>query len=284
MRPRHDGTLSDLDPVFRALADPSRRSLLDSLSESNGQSLQQLCTGLQMTRQSVSKHLAILEAANLLTTVRRGREKLHFLNPVPVNEIAERWIHRYDRDHVRALADLKTALEDTPMASPTFVYTTYINTTPERLWQALTDPAFTERWWKTTFTSDWGIGSTVTWETGGVTIADPEQIVLEYDPYHRLSYTWHTFTQEIADLHGFSELVDTISAEPRSKATFELEPIGEMVKLTVIHDGFEPGSTVVTMISRGWPQLLSSLKSFLETGEPLPTGSEPARRARRVRA
>ena len=237
-----------------------------------------------MTRQSVSKHLAILEAANLLTTVRRGREKLHYLNPVPVNEIAERWIHRYDRERVRTLADLKTALEDTTMDTPTFVYTTYINTTPEKLWQALTAPAFTERWWKTTFASDWEVGSTIAWETAGVTIADPEQVVLEYDPYRRLSYTWHTFTPEIAGLHGFSELLPTISAEPRSKATFEIEPVGEMVKLTVTHDGFEPGSTVLTMVSQGWPQLLSSLKTFLETGETLPTTSGPARQARRVRA
>jgi uncharacterized protein YndB with AHSA1/START domain/DNA-binding transcriptional ArsR family regulator len=276
--------VSDLDPVFRALADPSRRSLLDSLSEDDGQSLQQLCAGLRMTRQSVSKHLAVLEAANLLTTVRRGREKLHYLNPVPVNEIAERWIHNYDRGRVRALADLKTALEDTTMDKPEFVYTTYINTTPEKLWQALTDPAFTERWWRTTFASEWEIGSTVTWETGGVTIADPEQIVLEYDPYQRLAYTWHTFTPEVADLHGFTELLPAISAEPRSKATFDLEPVGEMVKLTVTHDGFEPGSTVLTMVSQGWPQLLSSLKTFLETGETLPTASAPARQARRVRA
>ncbi len=83
-----------------------------------------------MTRQSVSKHLAILESSNLVTTVRRGREKLHFLNPVPINDIAERWIDQHDHQRVRALSDLKRALEDMPMDKPRFVYTTYINATP----------------------------------------------------------------------------------------------------------------------------------------------------------
>ncbi len=235
-----------------------------------------------MSRQSISKHLGILEAANLVSTVRHGREKLHFLNPVPINEIAERWINHYDRDRISVLADLKRALEDTTVEKPQFVYTTYIQTTPERLWQALTDPVFTERWWRTTFTSDWKVGSTMVWETGGVSVADPEQVVLECEPYRRLSYTWHTFTQELADLHRFSaDLMAKFSAEPRSHATFELEPVGEMVKLTVIHGGFEPGSMILGMISQGWPQLLASLKTLLETGDPLLVDSEPAKRARR---
>src|SRR6202161_4150596 len=145
---------SQSDEVFRALADPSRRLLLDSLNERNGQTLRELCSGLDMARQSVSKHLVVLEDANLVTTVRRGREKHHYLNAAPINEIAERWITRYERDRVEALADLKKALEDTPMDAPSFVYTTYIQTTPERLWQALTEPAFTERYWSMSFDSD----------------------------------------------------------------------------------------------------------------------------------
>jgi len=137
-----------IDEVFRALADPSRRQLLDSLNGRNGQTLRELCAGLDMARQSVSKHLAVLEAANLVTTVRRGREKLHYLNAAPINAIGERWITRYERDRVEALADLKRALEDGgTVDKPTFVYTTYIKTTPERLWQALTEPAFTRRYW-----------------------------------------------------------------------------------------------------------------------------------------
>src|SRR2546423_9212787 len=145
---------SHLDEVFRALADPSRRLLLDTLNERNGQTLRELCSGLDMARQSVSKHLALLEAASLVTTVRRGREKLHYLNAAPINEIAERWITRYEQHRVHALADLKRALEDTAVERPSFVYTTYIKTTPERLWQALTEPAFTDRYWNLSFDSD----------------------------------------------------------------------------------------------------------------------------------
>ena len=144
--------------MFRALADPSRRQLLDRLNEDNGQTLRELCAGLDMARQSVSKHLAVLEAADLVVTVRRGREKLHYLNAAPINAIAERWINHYDRERVHALSDLKRALEGTPMDKPTFVYKTYINTTPERLWQALTEPAFTKRYWNTTFESTWKVG------------------------------------------------------------------------------------------------------------------------------
>jgi DNA-binding transcriptional ArsR family regulator len=100
-----------MDKVFKALADASRRKLLDRLHAENGQTLNELCQRLDMTRQAVSKHLALLEDANLVATVRRGREKLHYLNPVPINEIAERWIGKYERPQVQALAELKRNLE-----------------------------------------------------------------------------------------------------------------------------------------------------------------------------
>jgi uncharacterized protein YndB with AHSA1/START domain/DNA-binding MarR family transcriptional regulator len=266
-----------MDEVFRALADPSRRQLLDSLNERSGQTLRELCAGLAMARQSVSKHLAVLEAANLVTTVRRGREKLHYLNAVPINQIAERWITQYDRDRARALGDLKQALEESSMdAKPSFVYTTYIKATPERLWQALTDPAFTARYWGITFDSDWEVGSPMTWHQRGVTMSDPEQVVLESEPYRRLSYTWHTLTPELSDALDLRDDVrERIVAEPRSKVTFEIDELGEQVKLTVIHEGFEESSVLITMVSQGWPRVLSDLKTLLETGEPLPTGTEP---------
>ena len=106
-----------MDDVFRALADASRRELLDQLHAQNGQTLNELCArlanaGTSMTRQAVSKHLAILAAANLVATVKRGREKLHYLNPVPIHEIAERWIGKYERHRLRALSDLKKGLEE----------------------------------------------------------------------------------------------------------------------------------------------------------------------------
>ena len=194
-----------MDEVFRALADPSRRRLLDSLNGRSGQTLRELCAGLDMARQSVSKHLAVLEEANLVTTVWHGREKLHYLNAEPINAIADRWISRYDQPRVRALADLKKALEETPMDKPSVVYATYISTTPERLWQALTEPEFTKRYWETTFSTDWAPGSTMTWDNHGVLISDPEQVVVESDPFRRLSYTWHSMTPELAERFGWDD-------------------------------------------------------------------------------
>jgi uncharacterized protein YndB with AHSA1/START domain/DNA-binding transcriptional ArsR family regulator len=260
-----------MDEVFKALADAGRRRLLDSLNARNGQTLRELCSELDMARQSVSKHLALLEAANLITTVRRGREKLHYLNAEPINAIADRWISRYDRGRAHALADLKHALESTPMDAGAFVYTTYIKTTPEKLWQGLTEPAFTRRYWGLEFATDWQAGSTMAWEGQGLKGTDPEQVVLESEPYRRLSYTWHTFTPEWAAASEVdAETRAAIAAEPRSKVTFEIEPLGDVVRLTVVHDGFAPGSTVREMIQNGWPALVSSLKTLLETGDVLP--------------
>lgn len=261
-----------IDGAFKALADPSRRLLLDSLNRRSGQTLAELCSHLEMARQSVSKHLAVLEAANLITTVRRGREKLHYLNAAPINEIAERWITQYDRNRVHALADLKTALEAPPMDKPAFVYTTFIRTTPERLWQGLTDPAFTRRYWNIAFATDWKAGSPMVWEQRDVTITDDEQRVVEADPYTRLSYTWHAFTPEWAQTVGIDEAQrERLAAERRSKVTFEIEAIDdEQVKLTVVHDELEPGGLLGDMISGGWPRVVANLKTLLETGEPLP--------------
>jgi DNA-binding transcriptional ArsR family regulator/uncharacterized protein YndB with AHSA1/START domain len=268
-----------MNEVFKALADPGRRRLLDSLNAYNGQSLADLCRELDMTRQAVSKHLAVLEAANLVTAVRRGREKLHYLNAEPIGAIGERWINRYDRERVQALADLKRALEDTPMQKPEFVYTTYIKTSPEQLWQALTDPAFTRRYWGASLTSDWKADSPMTWEYGGVTIADPAQVVLESKPYRRLAYTWQTVTPEFAKVVGFSdEYLAKLTAERRSKVSFDIEAIGQGVKLTVVHDDFDPGSAMLESISNGWPLILASLKTLLETGEVLSGDPEVPRR------
>ena len=260
-----------MDEVFKALSDPSRRRLLDSLNARNGQTLRELCAELDMARQSVSKHLAVLEAANVITTRRSGREKLHYLNAEPINAIADRWINRYDRARVHALADLKTALESNPMSTDEFVYTTYIKTTPEKLWQALTDPVFTKRYWGATFDTDWQPSSKMTWHQQDWSSTDPEQLVLAADPYTHLSYTWHTFDSAFATAFEMNpDEVAQWAAEPRSKVTFDLEQAGEVVKLTVLHNGFEPGSAVLAGISGGWPAILSGLKTLLETGEALP--------------
>lgn len=270
-----------MDEVFRALADASRRELLDNLNARNGQSLRELCAGLDMARQSVSKHLAILEAAGLVTTVRQGREKLHYLNAAPINAVADRWIKQYDRERVRALADLRTALEEqAPMSRPTFVYTTYIDTTPEQLWQALTEPAFTRRYWGVELLSDWKVGSPVLLRQPGEDARDQGKVVLESDPYRLLTYSWHTFQPEHAAHFGWTdEEFAERAREPRSKVSFRIEPGGNgvrAVRLTVVHDDFEPGSVMYQAISGqldgsgGWPELLANLKTLLETGETLP--------------
>jgi DNA-binding transcriptional ArsR family regulator/uncharacterized protein YndB with AHSA1/START domain len=257
-----------MDEVFKALADPSRRRLLDTLNERNGQTLRELCAGLAMARQSVSKHLAVLEGAGLVVTRRQGREKLHFLNPAPINDISQRWIHHYDRQRLEALADLKSALEDTTMDTPAFVYTTYIRTTPEQLWQALTTPAFTERYWGVTLESDWKKGSEVVWHQQGVAVRSPEQLVLEADPYRRLAYTWHTFTPEWAAAWAMDPaLAEAWSKERRSSVSFELEDEPPLVKLTVVHGDFDPGSEVLEGVKDGWPKILSALKTLLESGD-----------------
>lgn len=274
-----------MDEVFKALADVSRRGLLDSLNARNGQSLRELCASLDMARQSVSKHLAVLEAANLVTTVRRGREKLHYLNVAPINAITERWINQYDRERVRALADLATALESESMSNPHFIYTTYINTTPQRLWQALIDPAFTRRYWAgVALESDWQVGSPVKMQNSPEEgFKDLGQVVLEAEPYRRLSYSWHGFQPAHATYFGWSDAeYAEYAKERRSKVTFDIEPGGagvRAVRLTVTHDDFDPDSKMYQAISGrldgsgGWPELLANLKTLLETGEPLPSAS-----------
>jgi DNA-binding transcriptional ArsR family regulator/uncharacterized protein YndB with AHSA1/START domain len=285
MKRQTDEAMQDTDAVFRALSDPARRRLLDRLNERNGLTLTELCADMGMTRQSVSKHLDVLEEANLVTTLRRGREKLHYLNAAPINDIADRFIHHYDRARVEALADLKTALEATPMDQKsndtTFVYTTYIHATPERVWQGLTDPTFTERYWRhpksggVSFRTDWQKGSAydVAYDEVGLVITGSEQVVLESDPPRRLAYTWHTFSPEWAAAHQVDEAtVAAWRAEPRSKVAFDIEEAGEgVVKLTVVHDGFAPGSAVLDGVRGGWPAVIASLKTLLETGSPLPS-------------
>jgi DNA-binding transcriptional ArsR family regulator/uncharacterized protein YndB with AHSA1/START domain len=255
-----------MDEVFRALADPGRRRLLDSLNERGGQTLGELCGQLDMARQSVSKHLAVLEQANLVTIVWRGREKLHYLNAEPINAIAERWIDQFSRERVRALADLKRALEGTTMERPEFAYTTYIRTTPERLWQAITDPVFSRRYMGHAMESSWEPGAPYVWTEDWGKAAHPDQVILESLPYSRLAFAFFTLPSELREPTGLDPAAfERAAAEPRTRVTFDIEPYGDdQVKLTVIHDGFEPGSVVFPLIADGWPVKLAGLKTGLE--------------------
>ncbi|MFD4315478.1 SRPBCC family protein [Streptomyces sp. NPDC058548] len=162
------------------------------------------------------------------------------------------------------------------MDSHTFVYTTYIRTTPDELWKALTDPAFTRRYWGVAFESEWTPGAPMVWDEAGRRTADPEQVVLEAEPGRLLSYTWHSFTPGWAEaVRRGQDVYERLAREPRSKVTFLIEPSGDnMVKLTVTHGDLDPDGLMKGMIGEGWPALISSLKSLLETGEELP---EPPR-------
>jgi uncharacterized protein YndB with AHSA1/START domain/DNA-binding transcriptional ArsR family regulator len=250
---------SDDADVFKALADPSRRLLLDSLFEADGQTLGELTAQLpEMTRFGVMKHLRILESAGLIATRKVGREKLHYLNPVPIRLMHDRWIGKYAEPWVGALADLKVQLEEeaTAIQKPRHVFQVYIRTTPERLWQAITDPDLTRQYLhRTRVASNWRPGEPITyWEADEVVV---DGSVLEAQPPRRLVTTWSF--RRAADFRN----------DPPSRVTWEIEAIGDNCRLTLIHDQFPGETPTFRSVGSGWPVVLSSLKSLLETGEAL---------------
>ena len=249
------------DAVFKALADPTRRSLLDRLRERGGQTLGELCEPLAMARQSATQHLSVLEDANLISTVRRGREKLHYLNPVPLWAIQERWIERFEPSRLRALSAIKRRAEEEEEEEamddrPSYVYVTYIESSPQRVWEALTDPELTAQYWGHSNVSDWRAGSA--WEhrrTDGSGVADVAGTVLDAHPPRRLTLTF--------DPPG------RIPASGPSRVTFEIEPYHEIVRLTVTHENLADRDAL-DAVSAGWPAVCANLKSLLETGHVLP--------------
>jgi uncharacterized protein YndB with AHSA1/START domain/DNA-binding transcriptional ArsR family regulator len=248
---------SAMDKVFKALADPTRRTLLDRLRRHNGQTLTELCGQLGMTRQSATQHLGVLADANLVAAVWRGREKLHYLNPVPIHQIQERWIGNFEHPRLRALSAVKRRAEEHHMAAkPAFVYVTYIQAAPEQVWHALTDPGLTAQYWGHSNVSDWRVGSR--WEhlrTDGSCVADGVGTVLEATPPSRLVMTFGSPGDEDSD--------------DAPVVTFDIEPHGDIVRLTVTHEKLA-GQDDYEAVAHGWPAVLSNLKSLLETGHALP--------------
>jgi len=242
-----------MDEVFKALADPTRRGLLDELFEAGGQTLSALEGRLPMTRFGVMKHLRVLEEAGLVTTQRRGREKLHFLNPVPIRLVHDRWVSKYAEPWTAALSDIKQRLE----ATMEKVFEIYIRTTPERLWEAITDPEIRSKYtFGARITSDFTQGSRYEMSHPGGLLGEGEN--LEVDPPRRLVQSMRALWDE------------DVKSEGTSRVTYEIEPVGDdSCRLVVTHDQLREGAN--EQIYGGWPMILSGLKTWLETGELLTT-------------
>lgn len=261
-----------MDAVFKALADPTRRALLDALYEQDGQTLGALEGRTDLSRFGVMKHLRVLEEAGLVTTRRRGREKLHFVNTVPIRLVHDRWLSKYAEPWAAALSGLKTRLEDdamqtvktvswaqgtAPVAGGTAVFEVFIKATPERIWDAITDPEQRKQFSFGVEThSDWTPGSTYRAGVPGVVdIAAGTNV--EVDPPRLLVQTFDALWS------------DDVKAQGTTRVTWEIEPVGTSCRLTVTHDQLPAGANAE--LYGGWPMILSGLKTLLETGELLDT-------------
>src|SRR5690606_32289744 len=230
----------DMDQVFRALADPSRRALLDALFGEDGQTLSALERRLPMTRFGVMKHLRVLEDAGLVVTRRRGREKLHYLNPVPIRLVHDRWVSKYAEPWAAALSDLKHGLEERAMGK---VFEIYIKTTPERWWEAITTPAQRAKY-------NFGVGVVSDGTTGSryeVRSTGMDMVIfggenLEVDPPRRLVQSYEALWS------------DDVKREGTSRVTWEIEPIGDSCRLRVTHDQLPEVAN--EELYGGWPMVL----------------------------
>jgi uncharacterized protein YndB with AHSA1/START domain len=244
-----------MDEVFKALADPTRRGLLDELFKQDGQTLSELERRVPMTRFGVMKHLKLLEEARLVVTKRRGREKLHFLNPVPIRLVHDRWVSKYAEPWAAGLAEIKRTIEEDVMEK---VFEIYIKTTPERLWEAITDPDMRAKYnFGVATQSDWTTGSSYKAEHAAAGIAISEGENVEVDPPNKLVQTFTALWS------------DEVKAAGTSRVTWEIKQVGDSCELRVTHDQLPEGAN--PQLYGGWPQILSGLKTLLETGELLDT-------------
>ena len=248
------------DSVFRALGHPARREILDRLHERDGQSLGELERAFEMTRFGVMKHLRVLEEAGLVVSRKAGRERLHYLNPVPIRELHDRWIGKFAAEASSALLALRAGLERGSRimeSKPSHLFLVYIRTTPERVWEGITNSEFTTQYYySSTVESDWTPGSPMVYKIG-----DEPQIlgeVIESDPPRRLVTTFA------------AKWSDELAGDAPTRLTWEIEPAGPGVtKLTVLHDGFDGETATYRTVREGWPFILSGMKTVLETGQPL---------------
>jgi len=244
-----------VDKIFRALADPTRRSLLDELYRQDGQTLSALGQRLPMTRFGVMKHLKVLEEAGLVVARRRGREKHHFLNPVPIRLVHDRWVSKYAEPWAATLSDIKRTIEEDTMEK---VFEIYIKATPERVWEAITNPDLRARYsFGVRVSSDWTEGSRYEGASSGAPQLLIEGENVEVDPPHRLVQTYTALWN------------DEVKGEGPSRVTWEIEQIQDSCRLTVLHDQLHENANAE--LYGGWPMILSGLKTLLETGESLTT-------------
>ena len=251
--------------IFRALGDPSRRLLLDRLFDRDGQTLGELAAALPaMTRFGVMRHLDVLEAAGLIETHRVGREKHHFLNPVPIRLVADRWIGKFAEPVVGRMAAIKHDLEAPAMLAPDHVYSVLIRATPDRIWNAVTDGLETEQYYYgTRVDSDWSKGGRVVYAyPDGSVAADGE--VLDIDPGRFVTMTFHP------------RWSPEIEAEGPVRMTWRIDPAGpDVTRLTVTTAGMREGGVIEGEFASGVVYIVSGLKSWLETGEPLASPADP---------
>ena len=243
--------------VFRALGDPNRRVLLDRLFERDGQTLGELCGHLpDMTRFGVMKHLGVLEEAGLVTTMRVGREKRHFLNPVPIRLVHDRWIGKFAAPIVGAMSMLKTTLEN-PMDQIDHVYTAFIKAPPERVWKAITDGDETVRYYYgTRVVSDWKVGAGIRYDyPDGSLAADGE--VLAIEPGRQVTMTFHPRWSPEIEAEGPVRMIWAVEATDDG---------GSRLTVTSV---FTPGSKTAESFTSGIAYIVSGLKTLVETGAPM---------------
>lgn len=249
----------DTNDVFRALGDPSRRRMLDLIKAHPGISVGELSASFSFTRYGVMKHLRNLSEAGLVTSERDGKHRRLYINVIPIQTIYDRWISKYSAMWASKLTGLKYSLENTKTAMSTSLkhrYVIYIRTTPEDLWNAITNPDLTQQYFHNTRVES------------GFAAGSPIDYMLEKD-----GGTRSALTGEVVEIIPFKRLVHTFlfasADEAPSRVTYEIEEVGDLVKLTLTHDQFDGETETYKSVSEGWPPVLSSLKTLLETGRAL---------------
>jgi uncharacterized protein YndB with AHSA1/START domain/DNA-binding transcriptional ArsR family regulator len=245
--------------VFRALADPNRRKMLDLVKATPGITVNQLSEDFDFTRYAVMKHLKVLEDAEVIVPRRRGKTKELYLNAIPIQTIYDRWISQYSARWASQLTSLKHTLEKEEPMSPTKpqqLYILYIRTSVDKLWDAITNPAVTAQYFHNTeVRSDFQVGSAIDY-------------LMEHENGEKKS----AVTGEILEMEPMKRLVHSFSFpgkdDPPSTVTYDIESQGDVTKLMVTHD-FEAEDDTFKGTQQGWPHIFSAMKTLLETGEPL---------------